>query len=93
MKDEFTSWFAITILHVWMLNTRFKAEGLGGKDSKQELFNHLWTDVELKLHDMGVKQSMGRVLEDLLDSFYGQSLAYDEGLAKGDSYLAGALWK
>lgn len=93
MKDEFKTWFAMTILHTWMLNTRYKAEGVAGVDAKQELFNHLWTDVELKLTTLGVKHSIGKVLEDLLDSFYGQSLAYDEGLAKGDAILAGALWK
>ncbi len=32
-------------------------------------------------------------MEDLVDSFYGQSLAYDEGLAKGDAIFASALWR
>lgn len=83
----------MTVLHVWMINARFRAEGKEGKEATQEIFNHMWTDVELRLNKEGFKARIGKTLEDLLDSFYGQSLAYDEGLAKGDAVLAGALWK
>jgi cytochrome b pre-mRNA-processing protein 3 len=92
-KEHFRTWFAMTILHVWLVNTRFKAEGLPGKDAKQELFNHIWIDVDIRLNKAGVKARVGKIMEDLVDSYYGQSLAYAEGLVKGDAVLASAIWR
>lgn len=83
----------MTILHVWLVNLRFKAEGLPGKDATQELFNHIWIDADIRLNKAGVKARVGKVMEDLVDSYYGQSLAYAEGLVKGDAILASAMWR
>ncbi|KAJ3327008.1 hypothetical protein HDU76_012434 [Blyttiomyces sp. JEL0837] len=93
LPDNFQTWFTITVLHIWMYNTKLRAEGADGKDMKQEIFNTLWLDVELRLSKAGVKMNLGKIVSDLLSSFYGQTLAYDEGLYYGDAVLAAALWR
>jgi hypothetical protein len=32
-------------------------------------------------------------VSDLISTYYGQTLAYDEGLYEGDAILAAALWR
>ena len=102
LKYNFNTWFASTVLHIWMINCRLRAEGQEGKEVTQginkfitvlEIFDHIWTDVEIKLFEHGIKTKYKRIFQDLLESYYGQILAYDEGLAKGDSILASALWR
>ncbi|KAJ3342265.1 Protein cbp3, mitochondrial [Gonapodya sp. JEL0774] len=55
----------------------------------------LWTDCEKRLYEGGVTNFtlINRGLKDLVAAHYGHLLAYDEGLAKGDAILAGALWR
>ncbi|KAJ3211698.1 hypothetical protein HDU67_004336 [Dinochytrium kinnereticum] len=93
LKNEFPVWFSATVLHLWMLNARLRTEGRDGTELKQEIFNMLWLDVEIRLHKAGIKQKLGVVVGELLSSYYGQTLAYDEGLALGDSVFASALWR
>jgi len=54
LPETFQSWFSVTVLHMWLYCARLRSEGSLGKEMKQELFNHLWVDVELKLHQAGV---------------------------------------
>jgi hypothetical protein len=35
LKYNFNTWFACTVLHVWMINTRLRAEGKEGKEITQ----------------------------------------------------------
>ncbi|TPX31559.1 hypothetical protein SmJEL517_g05148 [Synchytrium microbalum] len=93
LPDAFSSWFAITVLHVWMYTARLRAEQGEGKELSQEIFNHLWLDVEMKLHKAGVKHRINARITELLGSFYGQTLAYDEGLATSDAIFAAALYR
>ncbi|KAJ3094839.1 hypothetical protein HDU97_007532 [Phlyctochytrium planicorne] len=93
LKNEFPTWFNSTVLHMWMVNARLRTEGREGKEFKQEMFNVLWLDVEMRLHNAGVKMKLGKIVGDLMSSYYGQTLAYDEGLAHGDAVLASALWR
>ncbi|TPX60561.1 hypothetical protein PhCBS80983_g01756 [Powellomyces hirtus] len=93
LPDNFQTWFAMTVLHVWMYNARLRAEGLEGKEMKQEMFDHIWLDVEIKIHKAGVKTQISKIMSNLVSAYYGQTLAYDEGLYYGDAILAGALWR
>ncbi|KAJ3041649.1 hypothetical protein HDV00_008926 [Rhizophlyctis rosea] len=84
----------MTVLHLWILFARLRAEGPDGRDMKQEVFTHIWLDVEIKLHKAGVKSRLNKILTDLMSAYYGQVLAYDEGLYhEGDAILAAALWR
>ncbi len=68
----------------------------------QELTRHVWLDVEIKLHQAGVKNRIGSVVSDLVSSLQGQTLAYDEGFPRAiliaglyhnDAIFAAALWR
>ncbi|KAI8832553.1 ubiquinol-cytochrome C chaperone-domain-containing protein [Chytridium lagenaria] len=93
LKDEFPLWFSVTVLHMWMLNARLRTEGRDGAELKQEIFNILWLDVEIRLNKAGIKTKLGAIVSELMSSYYGQSLAYDEGLSQGDAIFAAALWR
>ncbi|KAJ3193437.1 hypothetical protein HK101_004830 [Irineochytrium annulatum] len=93
LPPKFHSWFAVTVLHVWIRSVRLRSEGREGNEMKQEVFDHLWLDVEIRLHKEGVRTQLGRIVGDLLSTYYGQTLAYDEGLALGDATMAAALWR
>ncbi|KAJ3295687.1 hypothetical protein HK104_002405 [Borealophlyctis nickersoniae] len=93
LPDNFQTWFALTVLHMWMLSTRLRAEGQGGKELRQEVFNHLWLDVEIKLGKAGVNKRVNQIVEDLLGAYYGHTLAYDEGLYENDAIFGAALWR
>ena len=55
----------------------------------------LCTDLERRLYEGGVTNFLiiSRTLKDLVDSYYGQLLAYDEGLSGGEAILCSALWR
>jgi hypothetical protein len=91
--QEFQDWFALTTLHLWMLSKRLNMQGEVGNDFKVEMVNHLWLDVEIKLAQAGVKTNITKTVEDLVSSYQGQCLAYDEGLDCGDAILAAAIWR
>lgn len=92
MPENFNSWFLFNVLHLWMYNCRMRAEGVEGKEIMQNVFEHLWLDVELKLAEAGAKRVNG-IVQKMVASYYGQLLAYDEGIFKGDAVLAAALWR
>ncbi|KAJ3026672.1 UNVERIFIED_CONTAM: hypothetical protein HDU68_005258 [Siphonaria sp. JEL0065] len=94
LPDNLQSWFNVTVLHVWMYSAQLKTLGPEGKEMCQELFATLLLDIEIRLNKAGVRTSLDRILSDLISSYYGQILAYDEGLALGgDAVLASALWR
>ena len=41
---------------------------------------HVWLDVEIKLSQAGVKTRLNGIVSDLVSSYQGQTLAYDEGI-------------
>jgi cytochrome b pre-mRNA-processing protein 3 len=76
-----------------MISKRLAYEGEQGKDLNQEISRHIWMDVELKLHQAGVKTNISKIVRDLVSSYQGQCLGYDEGLYYGDALLAASLWR
>ncbi len=93
LESSFHSWFTITVLHVWMINKRLIYEGPQAKDYMKEIIHHIWLDVELKLHQAGVKTNISKTVQELVSSYQGQCLGYDEGLYYGDALFAAALWR
>lgn len=92
LPENFNSWFLLNILHLWIYNCRMRAEGPEAKEVMQSVFEHLWLDIELKLAEAGAKRVNG-IVQRMVASYYGQFLAYDEGLYRGDAVLAAALWR
>jgi hypothetical protein len=93
LNNDFSSWFNTTILHVWMMSKRLAYEGGEGKDLQQEIIRHVWLDVELKLHQAGVKTNISKIVRELVSSYQGQCLGYDEGFYYGDALLCACLWR
>jgi hypothetical protein len=55
LPPTFDSWFTTTVLHLYIIQKRLLMEGPIGKDFNAELLNHLWLDIEIKLHQAGVR--------------------------------------
>lgn len=53
LKEHFNSWFAVTVMHLWMYNTRLKVEGADGKEMIQEMFEQLWYNIKCWLFIKG----------------------------------------
>lgn len=41
LKKSFNTWYSCTVLHVWMINSRLRAEGKEGKEVTQGMTNIL----------------------------------------------------
>ncbi|KAJ3394975.1 hypothetical protein HDU84_004433 [Entophlyctis sp. JEL0112] len=93
LDDNLQSWFNVTVLHLWMYCAQLKTLGPVGRAMCQEMFSTLLLDIEIRLSKAGVRTQIDKIITDLISLYYGQILAYDEGLALGDAVLAGALWK
>ena len=92
---SFQSWFNTTVIHIYLvqklLNLNNNNQVL--KSFNNELLNHFYLDLEIKLFQMGVKSNIGQLIKQLVSSYQGQILGYDEGLYYGDCILMGALWR
>ncbi|KAI8811982.1 ubiquinol-cytochrome C chaperone-domain-containing protein, partial [Cladochytrium replicatum] len=95
LESNFQAWFSLVVLHMWMHGVRLRAEGQPGKDMNQEIVDHLWLDVEIQLSKAGgcVRFKIDSTVQGLLSEYYGQILAYDEGLARGDGVFSAAIWR
>ncbi len=43
LKQNFSTWYACTVLHVWMINSRLRAEGKDGKEVTQRMIIATYT--------------------------------------------------
>eukprot|EP00042_Codosiga_hollandica_P058369 m.878705 g.878705 ORF g.878705 m.878705 type:complete len:275 (-) comp59838_c0_seq5:62-886(-) len=95
LPDTFQSWFLVMHLHVWMCMVRLKSEGSDGAKAYKQLVALMWHDVQYRMKLAGVNDSsiVKHSLRELVDSFYGLTFAYDEGIMKDDHVLATALWR
>ena len=96
MPESFETWFQITNLHVWILACRFRAlQPPLGKAYIQHLLNVFFEDIEARMRLYGVKYGtvVARFSRDLLHKYHGTALSYEEGLIKGDTAMAAALWR
>jgi cytochrome b pre-mRNA-processing protein 3 len=93
----FQSWSQVTILHMWMLMARMRALDKNRvKIWQQHFVDHFFYDAEDKMAKRyGITSSSQRsgYMKDLFHQYRGMTLAFDEGLVKGDAILATALWR
>ncbi|KAI9295767.1 hypothetical protein K502DRAFT_324168 [Neoconidiobolus thromboides FSU 785] len=94
LPDNFQTWFSITQLHLWMVMVRIRAEP-NGRATNQMLVNRFFNGVEHKIRDYGIKSEriVVKTVKEMIQSFRGSNLAYDEGMCKSDLVLAAALWR
>jgi cytochrome b pre-mRNA-processing protein 3 len=84
--------FDLIALHTYLVLRRLKREPEAGGALAQTLFDHMFTDVDRNLREMGVGDlSVGRHIKAMAEGFYGRIAAYDEGLAGADEVLTDAL--
>ena len=98
LEKTFYSWFTSTTLNLYIVQKALVINTNPGSESviksfQAELLNHLWLDLEIKLNQLGLKSNIGSVVKDLVSSYQGMILGYDEGLYYGDAILMGAIWR
>ena len=98
MDPTFSTWSQVTYLHMYLLTVRLRA--MGSQTAFQnyqryllEHFSNAAEDKMLILHGMSARGIRNRYLKDLFIQWRGLLAAYDEGLVKGDTALAGAVWR
>ncbi|KAI9006946.1 ubiquinol-cytochrome C chaperone-domain-containing protein [Hyaloraphidium curvatum] len=93
--DAFETWYLLMVLHVWMISVRCRTGSGVLRRMSEDVSSTLCSDLEKRLYEGGITNFtvISRTLKELLDSYYGQILAYDEGLHGGDVLMASALWR
>lgn len=62
----------------------------------QHMTDHFFYDAEdrmITMHNIATSTTRSKYLKDLFDQWRGVIAAYDEGLVRGDTILAAALWR
>lgn len=95
LPNTFETWYLLMVLHVWMVSARSRSGSSALRRISEDVSSTLCTDLEKRLYEGGVTnfRVISRTLKDLLDSYYGQLLAYDEGLSEGEAVMVAALWR
>jgi cytochrome b pre-mRNA-processing protein 3 len=90
LPPTFQSWFSLTHLHVWMVQSK-----LQNKKMNNALADQLHNDLQLKLYALGIDnvRIYDSYMKELMASYFGGNLAMDEGFEGGDAMLASALWR
>jgi len=93
--NDITSWFSISLLHVWMYLVRLRQDDIKDKGYSQEIIDYFWKDVENKVIAVGLSNPiiLGQQLKRYGKMYYGIMIGYDEGLVEGDAQLADAVWR
>lgn len=97
LPATFSAWSQITMLHIYLLNARFRMfDAKMSSPWGQHLLDHFFFDAEEKmvtLHNMTARSMRQAYLKDMFVQYRGVVAAYDEGIAKGDAVLATAVWR
>ncbi|GAB7360153.1 hypothetical protein MBLNU230_g7916t1 [Neophaeotheca triangularis] len=97
LDATFNSWAQVVFLHMYVLTVRFR---MFPKEHvqvwHQNLLDHFFYAAEDRMaiwHGMSSRGTRNRYLKELYSQWRGVILSYDEGLIKGDSVLATAVWR
>ncbi len=86
VPDTIDGRFDLIVLHVFLAMRRLDA------DSKQQLFDLMFADMDRNLREMGVgDMGIAKRIKPMIAAFYGRAQAYETALAAGDSELQQAL--
>jgi cytochrome b pre-mRNA-processing protein 3 len=92
VPDTVDGRFELIALHVFLVLNRLKADHAATADFAQELFDAMFADLDRGLREMGASDiGVGRHVKEMAKGFYGRIVAYEEGLAVGETELAEAL--
>lgn len=77
--------FDMIVVHAFLVFRHLKAGGLQTEAFGQALFDHMFTDMDMSLREMGVGDlSVGKKVKALAKGFYGRVVAYEKALADAD---------
>eukprot|EP01133_Synstelium_polycarpum_P001138 gene1138-1300_t len=87
------SWFAVTVVHMWMVFVRLRKDGKGAKQLTTDLYDRFWEDLETRIVRGGVNPRFAaKYLKEFYSAYLGSVISYDEGMFD-DTILADALWR
>jgi cytochrome b pre-mRNA-processing protein 3 len=86
VPDTLDGRFEALALHAFLVFHRLKSEGQEAQGFAQALFDHMFSDMDLSLREIGVTDfSIGKKVKAMGRGFYGRIVAYDRGLADNDT--------
>ncbi len=92
VPDTATGRFDLIVLHVFFLIRRLREADSEARDLAQDLFDHMFADMDRSLREMGVGDlSVGRQVKALAQGFYGRSAMFEAALAAPETDMAGVL--
>ncbi|KAL7627028.1 Serine carboxypeptidase 3 [Parahypoxylon ruwenzoriense] len=97
LPPTFSTWSQITMLHMYLIFARLRnLERESARSWQRQLVDHFFFDAEEKMdlmHGISSRGMRHRYLKDLFIQWRGVIAAYDEGVIKGDTVLAAAVWR
>lgn len=85
VPDTLDGRFEALALHAFLVLHRLKREAPPAPGFAQALFDHMISDMDLSLREIGVTDfSIGKKVKAMGRGFYGRVVAYDHGLAAAD---------
>ncbi|KAI1089694.1 ubiquinol-cytochrome C chaperone-domain-containing protein [Rostrohypoxylon terebratum] len=97
LPPTFSTWSQVTMLHMYLVFARLRNLDREAAQSWQRQFvDHYFFDAEEKMdlvHGINSRTLRHRYLKDLFVQWRGVIAAYDEGVIKGDTVLAAAVWR
>ncbi|WP_159107177.1 ubiquinol-cytochrome C chaperone family protein [Azospirillum sp. B4] len=92
VPDTVEGRFEVVTLHAWLVMRRLAKEGPALAALNQALFDHMFTDLDFSLRELGASEMVvGKKVKDLGTHFYGRADAYESGLKGGVGELETAL--
>ncbi|KAH7110560.1 ubiquinol-cytochrome C chaperone-domain-containing protein [Dendryphion nanum] len=97
LAPTFSNWSQISFLHLWLIQVRLRTfPSTHAPIWIQHMTNHYFYAAEDRLvvyHHITANSLRQKYLKDLFAQWRAVLLAYDEGLVKGDPWLAAAVWR
>ncbi|KAI5926598.1 thiolase-like protein [Camillea tinctor] len=97
LPPTFSTWSQVTMLHMYLVYARLRnLEREAARSWHAQLVDHFFFDAEERMdlsHGISSRALRQRYLKDLFVQWRGVVVAYDEGVAKGDTVLASAVWR
>jgi cytochrome b pre-mRNA-processing protein 3 len=85
VPDTLDGRFDVLLLNASLAMRRLNQAGARGSKVSQALFDHMFTDLDHSLREMGVGDlSVPKRIKTMSEAFYGRAIAYDKALEAGD---------
>lgn len=92
VPDTVEGRYDMVMLHTYLAIDRLRGAGGDAQALAQDLFDHMFRDMDQALREMGVgDMGIGKRIQKMASQFYGRAEAYDAGFAGGDAALEDAL--